>query len=1375
MSNKFLHGSPILLGDNTVPGVQLSKELKELAPKILQSCKDWGLDFYPTVVQLLTYDEISEIAAYNGFPVRFPHWSFGMEYEELQRGYEFGLFKIYEMVINCCELDAPVLTKRGTVLAGDVVAGDQVIVGNETRNVVGIKRQDASKTKKICLKYGQTLVCTPNHKWRVLSNNGLIWKKASDVVPGDIFVGTDSYESNWDAPRIDWSSEQVFESTSPNIRHCIKEIYPPNHITIELAELLGILVGDGSIGVKSAENMLTVAVGKKHRTYAEHVVDLFKKVFGVVAEIYEKPNCFTVTLCSKNAVDFVNSIGLKKGKTFKEKIIPDIICKSPPAYRCAFLRGLFDTDGYVTNHVGFSCYNKKLADDVQIMLSEMGILSNLKTLKNGKGKKGDQKYINVVKIQGIWAENKFYNRIGFVFEYKQESLKKLLDRKFCRGSGIEVPYIQRQLIMWAKDIGITTYKNHSLGYSIKKFEKKNVGINSCSSFVQKAEEQGLSVPNYIKDIISNPLFVVDSVTEGDEIETVDIALDHDAHDFIAYGLITHNTNPCYIYCLSSNTLLDHLTVIAHATGHNDFFKNNIHFSATDTNMLNKMANHGTRIRNYMSRWGKERVIEFLDWVMRLETLIDGAEAWSDKISKNVIVQDERVYRQPRRLTVNKERMYMEPFINTQEFRQKENEKIHQEDIEEEIGIFKEPTKNILGFLRDNAPLKPWQADIISMLYDEAMYFFPQRQTKTLNEGWACGKKDTLVCSNFGILTLGEIVENRMQVTIYDGEKERKVTNWFTFENRDVYRIETRRGYVFEGSNNHRIMGRYDWIRMDEMSVGQVLELSFSDIWQNDLQEVKYEVPEKRIELNELAEMASVSKYKVIYRKYQYKGEEKNDSLGTLIKEYDNQKTTFMRNKRNIINVPEYMNEDFASFIGYMIGDGHISLVKRTMGLTSGDKEQIDHYATLLSNLFGLECKVKWDGSSKNGRYRAVVYSKDLEELLVHLGMKTGVCARLKNIPEIILKSPKSVVAAFIRSYFDCDGYAGTAGVILSTSSESMSRQIQNVLLNFKILSTRRKQKDSCWHIRMTGSEAVKYEEQIGFGLQRKKDKLRKYISSHKWFVKQKLENKIVSVEKIGKDTVYDITVETSNRYSACGFINHNSTTDSVIMAEQGFASLGQKSHDCGIVEYSEHKMGVLGGKYSMNPYKLGYYLLSDIRDRWDKGRFGSEWDECTNIHQKESWDVKTNLGKEKIFEVRKYYDDLTFIHEFFTEDFCRTQEYFYWTHYPNGEFRLESRDYKKIKSLLMKRHLNGGQPEIKLTEPNYRGKGGMMLQHQFDGRTLYEPYVSDVLVALRAIWGNDVYLSTQDKDGNEKVYCCYGTDPIKDIEVVSREEHTKNG
>jgi len=123
----FMHGSSLLLGNNTVPGVQLSKELKEYAPIILKACRDWGLDFYPTVIQLLTYDEISEIAAYGGFPVRYPHWTFGMEYEELQRGYQYGMHRIYEMVINCLAPDTQILTNKGSKNAGEIKSGDIVM------------------------------------------------------------------------------------------------------------------------------------------------------------------------------------------------------------------------------------------------------------------------------------------------------------------------------------------------------------------------------------------------------------------------------------------------------------------------------------------------------------------------------------------------------------------------------------------------------------------------------------------------------------------------------------------------------------------------------------------------------------------------------------------------------------------------------------------------------------------------------------------------------------------------------------------------------------------------------------------------------------------------------------------------------------------------------------------------------------------------------------------------------------------------------------------------------------------------------------------------------------------------------------------------
>src|SRR3990167_2158887 len=100
MGSKFMHGGSLLQGNATVPGVALPKELRDLIPIILQKCRDFGLDFYPTVVQMLDYAEMSEICAYGGFPVRYPHWSWGAEYEELQRGYEFGMHKIYETVIN---------------------------------------------------------------------------------------------------------------------------------------------------------------------------------------------------------------------------------------------------------------------------------------------------------------------------------------------------------------------------------------------------------------------------------------------------------------------------------------------------------------------------------------------------------------------------------------------------------------------------------------------------------------------------------------------------------------------------------------------------------------------------------------------------------------------------------------------------------------------------------------------------------------------------------------------------------------------------------------------------------------------------------------------------------------------------------------------------------------------------------------------------------------------------------------------------------------------------------------------------------------------------------------------------------------------------
>src|SRR5262245_35379974 len=78
----------------------LPPHLRVLKDEIEGYAHSYGLDFFETIFEVVDADDLNEIAAYGGFPTRYPHWSFGMQYEELKKGYEYGLSKIYEMVIN---------------------------------------------------------------------------------------------------------------------------------------------------------------------------------------------------------------------------------------------------------------------------------------------------------------------------------------------------------------------------------------------------------------------------------------------------------------------------------------------------------------------------------------------------------------------------------------------------------------------------------------------------------------------------------------------------------------------------------------------------------------------------------------------------------------------------------------------------------------------------------------------------------------------------------------------------------------------------------------------------------------------------------------------------------------------------------------------------------------------------------------------------------------------------------------------------------------------------------------------------------------------------------------------------------------------------
>jgi stage V sporulation protein R len=78
----------------------LSPYLAGQARRIEGIARDMGLDFFETVFEMLDAKDVNAVAAYGGFPVRYPSWRFGMDYERLDKGHQWGLSKIYELVIN---------------------------------------------------------------------------------------------------------------------------------------------------------------------------------------------------------------------------------------------------------------------------------------------------------------------------------------------------------------------------------------------------------------------------------------------------------------------------------------------------------------------------------------------------------------------------------------------------------------------------------------------------------------------------------------------------------------------------------------------------------------------------------------------------------------------------------------------------------------------------------------------------------------------------------------------------------------------------------------------------------------------------------------------------------------------------------------------------------------------------------------------------------------------------------------------------------------------------------------------------------------------------------------------------------------------------
>jgi stage V sporulation protein R len=222
------------------------------------------------------------------------------------------------------------------------------------------------------------------------------------------------------------------------------------------------------------------------------------------------------------------------------------------------------------------------------------------------------------------------------------------------------------------------------------------------------------------------------------------------HMGLAYEIVI-NSDPCIAYLMEENTMPMQALVMAHACfGHNSFFKGNYLFRMwTDaSSIVDYLVYAKAYISECEERHGLDAVEEVLDCCHAL--MHYGVDRY--RRPQKISMVEEETRRKDREA-------YLQQQINDlwrtlPKTAGKQSKKEHRRFPEE-------PQENLLYFIEKNAPLlEPWQREIVRIVRKIAQYFYPQRQTQVMNEGWATFWHYTLLNDMYdqGLLTEGYMME-----------------------------------------------------------------------------------------------------------------------------------------------------------------------------------------------------------------------------------------------------------------------------------------------------------------------------------------------------------------------------------------------------------------------------------------------------------------------------------------------------------------------------------------------------------------------------------------------------------------------------------------
>jgi len=442
------------------------------------------------------------------------------------------------MAGKCLRSDTLVFTDRGLMPIVDLLPeGARVsefteischVQGRQSSSMAThIYTGGRQNTIRLTTRLGYHLEGTPEHRvWVRFPDGREGWKRLAEIAVDD-FVALHRQADLW-------GQETAIDGAAAESLHRVRRYSLPVHLDEDLAYLMGLLIGDGTLTYHDSFLLSTADT-----FIADEFRRIVQRLFGYQAGCKANGKDYYVT--SKQIRLFLASLGLGYNQAH-EKSVPRAILCAPRHIVVAFLQGLFDTDGYTENRYGnvhLSTSSRRLAQEVQLLLLNLGFIASLHA-KQTKAKPSYQ-----LSIYGADAIA-FYKSVGFRLPRKQEQQKLASSIRMPNIGGI--PYlkdtlkqIQARIVATAnKPVALKRDKSiNSIFYTYIP-TNRNISYNKLDELVVYCQHNGVACPE-LEDLQAQRYFYDRVVaTEPGEADVYDLSVPGD-HAYVANGFVSHNS------------------------------------------------------------------------------------------------------------------------------------------------------------------------------------------------------------------------------------------------------------------------------------------------------------------------------------------------------------------------------------------------------------------------------------------------------------------------------------------------------------------------------------------------------------------------------------------------------------------------------------------------------------------------------------------------------------------------------------------------------------------------------------------------------------------------------------------------------------------